>query len=145
MKLILALAISASLGCRGADPPKPSTEQAPSPAAPASAPPSAAAPPSAPPSAAAPKDSKDYTADISKICDVVALSGAEPGTDRRYQTATWLGANLTTVEARRFLAGIQPLAGARKADALEAEARRVGLPACALAAEWRAPPVPVSP
>lgn len=80
-----------------------------------------------------------YTADIEKLCDVVKRSGAqdhEPN-DRVYLIATWLGANLTTAEARKFLADIQPLKGNAKADALDAEARRVGLPSCALSAEWR--------
>jgi hypothetical protein len=80
-----------------------------------------------------------YAADIEKLCNVIELSGAtglEPN-DRMYLTATWLGANLTTPEARKLLADIQPLKGAAKANALDAEARRAGLASCALAAEHR--------
>jgi hypothetical protein len=80
-----------------------------------------------------------YTADIEKLCDVVQRSGAEKheANDRIYLIATWLGSNLSTPEARKFLADIQPLKGDAKANALDAEAKRVGLPSCALSAEWR--------
>jgi hypothetical protein len=83
-----------------------------------------------------------YAGDIQKLCDVVQLSGVagNPAEDRRLPIANWLAANLTTGESRQFLARIQPLVGNDKADALEAEARRVGLPGCALAAEWRTAP-----
>ena len=79
-----------------------------------------------------------YAADIGKICDVVRLADADkdPGA-RQVTIAMWLGANLQTAEARQFLVTIQPLAGAAKADALVAEAKRNGLDDCALAAEWR--------
>ena len=139
---LAALAAPATLGCRGDGPPKPRAGDPPAAATPkpaAPAPPAAAAPPSTapatPPSAA-------YASDIEKLCDVVRLSGAEsdPADDRRLPIATWLAANLTTAESRLFLARIQPMGGDRKADALEAEARRVGLSGCNLAAEWRSPP-----
>jgi hypothetical protein len=83
-----------------------------------------------------------YAGDIEKLCDVVRLSGADadPDVDRRLPIVNWLAANLTTHESRQFLARIQPLVGEQKADALDAEARRVGLSGCALAAEWRQPP-----
>ena len=58
---------------------------------------------------------------------------------RALTIANWLGANLKTDESRKFLVQIQPLVGEPKATALETEARRVGLPGCALAAEWRTP------
>jgi len=80
-----------------------------------------------------------YTGDIEKLCDVVARSGStdlDPN-DRVFKIATWLGGNLQTGDARKFLAKIQPLTGVAKADALDAEAKRVGLASCALAAEWR--------
>lgn len=82
-----------------------------------------------------------YAADVEKICNVVARSGGDKqeGADRNYLIATWLGANLTTPESRKFLAKIQPLVGEQKATAIEAEAKRVGLTECPLAAEWRAP------
>lgn len=80
-----------------------------------------------------------YTGDIEKICDVVARSGtAEAASDERILlVANWLSANLETQEARDFLVHIQPLVGDDKARALDAEAKRVGLAGCALAAEWR--------
>lgn len=83
--------------------------------------------------------SESYRADIARLCDVVARSGADrvPAGERALPIATWLAANLETPEAHDFLIKIQPLAGAPKAEALDAEARRVGLPGCALSAEWR--------
>jgi hypothetical protein len=88
----------------------------------------------------APAVVSEYTTDIDKLCDVVKRSGAnqERGTnDRMYLIATWLGSNLKTPEARKFLADIQPLVGEAKANALDAEAKRAGLAGCALSAEWR--------
>lgn len=80
-----------------------------------------------------------YARDLDKLCDVVARSGGGElvGGDRQLAIANWLAANLETPESRKFLAYIQPLAGEAKAQALEAEAKAVGLPGCALAAEWR--------
>ena len=49
----------------------------------------------------------------------------------------WLGPHITTDEGHKFLIAIQPLQGAAKGAALDAEAHRVGLGGCALAAEWR--------
>jgi hypothetical protein len=82
-----------------------------------------------------------YKRDIEKVCDVVALSGAAgmADNDRMFTIANWLSANLESPQTRTYLARIQPLTGNAKAEALEAEARRVGLPGCALAAEWRRP------
>jgi hypothetical protein len=82
-----------------------------------------------------------YAKDIDALCDSVARSGAdkiEPDA-RQLTIANWLGANLQTPESRKFLVRIQPLVGDAKANALEAEAKRVGLAGCALAAEWRTP------
>jgi hypothetical protein len=80
-----------------------------------------------------------YAQDIEKLCDAVKRSGADqlPAGERVMPIANWLAANLTTSESRAFLIRIQPLTGNAKADALEAEARRVGHDGCALAAEWR--------
>jgi hypothetical protein len=137
MKLILlaALAASAGFGCDRSDPSKPPRPGDPPPASSAPAQPAA----SAPRPAAAPPPA--YAGDIEKLCDVVRRSGVagDPAEDRRLPIANWLAANLTTAESRQFLARIQPLVGDQKADALEAEARRVGLSGCALAAEWRSP------
>jgi len=80
-----------------------------------------------------------YRADIARLCDVVVQSGASavPAGERAPMIATWLGGHLETRQAHDYLIRIQPLTGEPKAAALEAEARRVGLPGCALAAEWR--------
>jgi hypothetical protein len=143
-----ALAAALGLGCQGANS-KPSASDPAGGSAPAAAAPAPnASPPAAPgtatpgaPPSGAPPSSKAYAADIGKLCDVVKLSGAErvPTDERVLPIANWLAANLTTAESRQFLVRIQPMVGDQKADALEAEARRVGLSGCALAAEWRAP------
>ena len=82
----------------------------------------------------------EYAADIAALCDCVKRSGAADDDSRTLTIANWLAANLKTPESRKFLVQIQPLASEPKATALEAEARRVGLSGCALAAEWRTPP-----
>lgn len=88
----------------------------------------------------APADvTKDYAADIGKLCDVIRLSGAPEDDAQTLTTANWLAANLTTQDSRKFLVSIQPLVGVAKADALDAEAKRVGLDSCALSALWRKP------
>jgi len=102
--------------------------------APSAEPPHAAAAPTAPPG-------DPYRADIENLCDALNRSGADqlkPG-DRQFAIANWLGNNLQTEAAHAFLVHIQPLQGMAKADALVAEAKRVGLPDCALALEWRGP------
>jgi hypothetical protein len=80
-----------------------------------------------------------YRADIDALCDVVRQSGADHALegDRPMLTAMWLSSHLETNEAHDYLVSIQPLEGEHKARALEAEAHRVGLPGCALAAQWR--------
>jgi hypothetical protein len=82
---------------------------------------------------------KEYTEDISKLCNVIQLSGAPDDDAQTLTTANWLAANLVTKESRMFLISIQPLVGAAKADALDAEAKRVGLVGCPLSAIWRKP------
>jgi hypothetical protein len=83
--------------------------------------------------------SQTYRDDIARLCDVVVQSGADklPADERTLPIANWLAAHLETQEAHEYLVKIQPLTGAPKAAALDAEARRVGLAGCALAAEWR--------
>jgi len=143
---VVVAAAPVGLGCRGSDQPQAASAEPPRSAS--ADPPSArVAEPkpetaTAPAPAAAPAASKDYAGDIAKLCEVVQLSGAEAESpeDRRLPIANWLAANLVTAESRQFLAKIQPLVGDPKADALDAEARRVGLASCSLAAEWRAPP-----
>ena len=85
--------------------------------------------------------SEAYRADIENLCDAVVKSGADrlPVGERALAIATWLAGNVKTTEGHEYLVRIQPLVGDDKATALEAEARRVGLPRCALAAEWRTP------
>ncbi len=87
----------------------------------------------------------DYAQDIAALCDSVASSGAADDDSRTLTIANWLAAHLKTAESRKFLVQIQPLAPEPKATALEAEAKRVGLPGCALAALWRAPSAAESP
>jgi hypothetical protein len=132
---IAGLAMLASCRQNG-DRPRAEAAPAAAPATPAAAPAEPAPPTASPPS--------PYTADIENLCDVVVRSGADqmaPG-DRQIAIAEWLGGHLQTDEAHQFLVKIQPLEGAAKADALDAEARRVGLPGCALSAEWRPTPTP---
>ncbi len=83
----------------------------------------------------------DYAKDIGALCDSVTRSGADKVEEeaRALTIANWLGTNLKTAESRQFLVQIQPLVGEPKATALDNEAKRVGLPGCALAAEWRTP------
>jgi len=80
-----------------------------------------------------------YRADLENLCDVLARSGADKlaANERSLVIANWLAARIQTQEAHDYLIKIQPLTGDTKAAALEAEATRVGLPRCALAAEWR--------
>ncbi|HET9626091.1 MAG TPA: hypothetical protein VFP84_32240 [Kofleriaceae bacterium] len=80
-----------------------------------------------------------YTSDIENLCDAMSRSGADQlsPAERQLAVAEWLGAHLQTDQAHQYLVKIQPLEGEAKAAALEAEARRVGLPGCPLAAEWR--------
>jgi hypothetical protein len=82
-----------------------------------------------------------YAADIDALCNSLERSGADKlqGNDRKVVSAMWLGKNLTSADARTFLVKIQPLVGDAKAQALDAEAKRVGLAACPLAGVWRAP------
>jgi hypothetical protein len=81
----------------------------------------------------------EYKQDIENLCDVLHRSGADqlPPGDRAPSIAMWLGPNIKTQDGHDFLISIQPLQGEPKAKALEAEAARVGLSTCALAAEWR--------
>ncbi len=85
-----------------------------------------------------------YKADIEALCDVVNRSGTadvDPG-DRTMKIATWLGTQLKTQDARRFLSKIRPIKGPAKGEAIEAEAKRLGITTCPLADEWRAAPAP---
>jgi len=82
-----------------------------------------------------------YKTDITNLCDAVHASGADdkPKDERWQHIAMWLGPHITTDAGHEFLIAIQPLRGQAKVLALETEAKRVGLPTCALADEWRQP------
>jgi hypothetical protein len=81
---------------------------------------------------------EEYRADITTLCDVVHLSGADqkPKDERWPIVAMYLGK--LKEEAHEFLIAIQPLDANTKALALETESKRVGLAKCELANEWRA-------
>jgi len=83
--------------------------------------------------------STDYAKDIENLCDSLKRSGAdkEDAEARQLLIANWLAANLKTEDSRKFLVHIQPMVGDAKAQALEDEAKRLGLTGCPLAAEWR--------
>lgn len=85
--------------------------------------------------------SPEYREDIAALCDSVRLSGAGSAMagDRPNLIAMWLAGRPWTKEGHAFLVAVQPLEGDAHAAALEAEAARVGLSGCALAAEWRSP------
>ena len=84
----------------------------------------------------------DYKADIDNLCNVIVRSGADQYTTSAEQQpliAMWLGPNIKTKAGHDFLIKIAPWQGVAKADALDAEAQRVGIAGCPLAAEWRKP------
>lgn len=88
--------------------------------------------------APAPEVDPAYRDDVERICEVERLSGMldRPDENPQYVTAMWLGDNIQTPEARKFLAELSPLVGVDKAKRLREEATRVGLGSCVLAATW---------
>lgn len=89
--------------------------------------------------AGTPATTATYAGDIERLCNVMALSGADkqgPG-DRMLTTANWLSENLQTPESKRFMLQTNQLDREARVAALEAEATRVGLAGCPLAALWR--------
>ena len=80
-----------------------------------------------------------YRADITTLCDVVRLSGADqkPKDERWTVVAMFLGTQITTQEGHEFIRAIKPLPADAYALALETESKRVGLANCELANEWR--------
>jgi hypothetical protein len=81
-----------------------------------------------------------YRADITTLCDVVHLSGADqkPKGERWSMVAVFLGTQIKTPEGDEFIRSLKPLPPDAYALALETEAKRVGLDKCELANEWRA-------
>lgn len=77
--------------------------------------------------------------DLDRICNVVERAGAQdlPDGEQLMATLSWLPKNIESDAGREFLASIANLQGAAKADALDAGARRVGLPGCPTAELWR--------
>ena len=82
----------------------------------------------------------EYRADITTLCDVIRLSGADqkPKDEQWTVTAVFLGTQIKTPEGDTFIRAIKPLPADAYALALETEAKRVGLAKCELANEWRA-------
>lgn len=134
MKRLFVAALLVAVGCQNKD--TGTKASAPTGSAPVA--------PAAPTAPVTTRSDEPYKNDVSKVCNVVELAGAteHASSDRAYLVATYLGKNLQTSDAQKWLASIQHLNGNAKADALEQEARRVGLASCALAAEWRSPPSP---
>jgi hypothetical protein len=83
---------------------------------------------------------EQYRADITTLCDVVHLSGADekPKGERWSMVAVFLGTQIKTAEGDEFIRSLKPLPPDAYALALETEAKRVGLAKCELANEWRA-------
>jgi len=92
-----------------------------------------------PPPSLAIADEEAYRGDISRLCDVMALSGADQLDEgsRMFTVADWLGSNLITEAGHDFLVTMQLESdGRRKGEILRGEASRLGLPACKLAESW---------
>ena len=85
--------------------------------------------------------STEYTKDIDNLCNSIVRASAdkEDAEARQLLIANWLAANLKTDDAHKFLIHIQPMVGDAKAQVLEDEAKRLGLPGCPLAAAWKQP------
>ncbi len=141
---IAALLVGISFSCKGDGKPSPTPTPATSTtAASSTVTPANGSTPSSAGSSSRAADPAAYKLDIEALCDVIRRSGADSDPNATMVTvAQWLAANLKTPESKQFLARIQPLVGDDKANALDAEARAVGLGSCALAAEWRTSPTP---
>jgi hypothetical protein len=83
-----------------------------------------------------------YRADISRLCNVMHLSGADElaPEERVYTTANWLGNNLETQQGRDFLVTFTQAQDKDKPQTLLAEAKRVGVTPCPLADHWQRQP-----
>lgn len=129
------------VACQTSSTPTETKETAPVPARPVPAPvPSPGPAPATPPRPSNRPTDGAYARDITNLCNALTLApglDTARGNDRQIVIAMWLGKVLETQASRDWLAEIQPLQGQAKADALQSEAKRVGLDDCALAAEWR--------
>jgi hypothetical protein len=83
-----------------------------------------------------------YRADISRLCNVMHLSGADEQApeERVYTTANWLGNNLETQQGRDYLVTFTQASDPDKPKTLLAEAKRVGVSPCPLADHWQGQP-----
>ena len=86
--------------------------------------------------------SAGYRDDISRLCNVMHLSGADEQApeERVYTTANWLGNNLETQQGRDFLVTFTQAQDKDKPQTLLAEATRVGVAPCPLADHWQRQP-----
>jgi hypothetical protein len=77
-----------------------------------------------------------YRRDVERICNVLALSGADqrPAEEWLWTTSSWLGDNVVTDDGRAFMIAFKQAPA--PAQALRAEAGRVGLDGCPLADWW---------
>jgi hypothetical protein len=87
-----------------------------------------------------PRVTDAYRADITTLCDVLQLSGADqkPKAEQWTAVAWFLNTQIKTNEANEFIVALKPLPPDAYALALETEGKRVGLAKCELANEWRA-------
>ncbi|MCA9679757.1 MAG: hypothetical protein KC464_32295 [Myxococcales bacterium] len=83
-----------------------------------------------------------YRDDVSHICDVMSLSGADQQDEgsRTFIVASWLGANVTSEDGHAFLVRFQQTPDPDKPKVLRDEAKKVGLGDCALATMWEPGP-----
>jgi hypothetical protein len=81
----------------------------------------------------------EYAGDVERLCNAMTLSGADklPQGERMMPLAQWVAANLKTPEGKAFMLKTNQMPKGEHAEALVAEAKRVGLEDCPLAAYWR--------
>ena len=81
----------------------------------------------------------EYAGDIERLCNAMTLSGADklPQGERMMPLAQWVAGALVTPEGKAFMLKTNQMPKGAHADALDAEATRVGLADCPLSAYWR--------
>ncbi len=79
-----------------------------------------------------------YARDVDRFCFAERHAGALDieTTARGMVVADWLGKNLETAEARKFLLSLQKLSATEKAKRLRSEGQRAKLADCPTAAAW---------